>query len=129
MSAVSLVTTPEASPATAKPGRGNLRPPWPKGFCPNPGGKGSRYHEVQALARDSAPEAMRTLIALLDDPDPRIRTVASNSILDRAFGKPKEMQPEEKRERTTVDLSKLSDEQKRLLLEMFRSGVLKARGE
>src|SRR5689334_3898799 len=130
MSTLTAVTTPDASPANARPGRANLRPPWPKGFCPNPGGKGSLYHETQALARQAAPAAMRRLIELIDDPDPRVATIASNAVLDRAFGKPKEAKPEDQeRAPPVLDTSKLTLEQKKMLLEVFRSAVVQEAGE
>jgi hypothetical protein len=50
---------------------------------------------------------MRTLVRMLDDPDPRVAVVAANSILDRALGKPKEA-PRDQGGGTRLDLSHLS---------------------
>jgi predicted unusual protein kinase regulating ubiquinone biosynthesis (AarF/ABC1/UbiB family) len=41
------------------------------------------------LARLAAPYAIHRLIQLMDSEDERVAAVACNSILDRAFGKPK----------------------------------------
>jgi len=45
--------------------------------------------EARRLAREATPDAVRELVVLLADPDPRIRLLAANSILDRGLGKPK----------------------------------------
>ena len=42
-----------------------------------------------SLAREAAPRAVQRLIGLTDSEDERVAAVACNSILDRAFGKPK----------------------------------------
>jgi len=44
--------------------------------------------EVETLAREAAPEAIRRLIALMDTGEGRIAIAACNAILDRAVGKP-----------------------------------------
>jgi hypothetical protein len=46
-----------------------------------------------AIARKSSPDAMRTLIRLLSDPDGRIAAFAANSVLERAWGRVREASP------------------------------------
>src|SRR5690242_9862071 len=107
------VPAPRAAPSQHR----GLKPPWPKGVSGNPSGHSGLYGETVRLARQAAPAAMRRLIELIDDPDPRVATVASNAVLDRAFGKSKEMKEEEAEQcETEVELSKLSPEHKQLLL-------------
>ena len=62
--------------------------PWVKGQSGNPGGRPKIEREVVELAREASPRAIGKLIQLVDHADPRIATVAANSVLDRAFGKP-----------------------------------------
>ena len=57
--------------------------------------KPNNYVETLHLALKSSPDAMRTLIKCLNDPDSRTAVVAANSILERAWGKPREMKPDE----------------------------------
>jgi hypothetical protein len=87
--------------------------------------KPSNYVETLHLARKSSPDAIRTLIRLLDDPDGRIAAVAANSVLERAWGKTKEMQPEE-REAARLDLSALTDAELQLLLRLVQSDRFRA---
>jgi Family of unknown function (DUF5681) len=61
-----------------------------KGQSGNPGGRPKIVGEVQGVARRYTVEAISTLAAIMRDPKapPAARALASNSILDRAFGKP-----------------------------------------
>lgn len=65
--------------------------PFTKGRSGNPGGRPRRtpeMAEVEILAREAGPDAIRRLVALMDSPDGRISIAACNAVLDRAFGKP-----------------------------------------
>ncbi len=55
----------------------------------NPSGHSGCYAEVQRLAREASPEAMRTLVRIMSDEaeETRCRIVAIREILGRAFGK------------------------------------------
>lgn len=48
----------------------------------------AQQRAAKAMALDHCPRAIQELVALLDSPDPRVRIVAANSILDRGLGKP-----------------------------------------
>jgi hypothetical protein len=56
----------------------------------NPGGRPKVLGDVQELAREHSTEAIATLAAIMRDKraPPAARAMASNSILDRAYGKP-----------------------------------------
>jgi hypothetical protein len=91
----------------------NLRP-WKPGQSGNPTGiQGEGYREVLRLARDAAPEAARRLIELTRSPDERISLVASQAVLERAYGKPREMVADEPP--PPIDVSSLNAEQVSLL--------------
>jgi hypothetical protein len=60
----------------------------------------------------------------MKDPDGRVAVVAANSLLERAWGKTKEMKPEEP-ERVQIDLSTLTDEELALLTKLVLSGRLR----
>jgi hypothetical protein len=87
--------------------------------------KPDNYVATLHLARKSSPDAMRTLIRLLDDPDGRIAAVAANSVLERAWGKTKEMRPEEG-ERQSLDVSALTDLELRVLMQAIQDGRLRS---
>jgi hypothetical protein len=73
-------------------GGGMLRPFQP-GNAANPGGLGGQYREVLALARQASPYAMKKLIKLIDHRNPRVAAVAAEKVLERAWGKVKEVDP------------------------------------
>jgi len=75
------------------------------------------------LARDAAPpDAVRRLIELMDSRDERVSVVACNSLLDRAFGKPKVA--EERKDSMEARLANMTREERlaemRRLLEPMR---------
>ncbi|MDE2096358.1 MAG: hypothetical protein KGL39_03865 [Patescibacteria group bacterium] len=78
---------------------------WKPGQSGNPGGKGGTYKVALSLARKAGPDAVKALIGLLNHPDGRVVAVAANSILDRAYGKPKEKPDTEQDD--SADLSSL----------------------
>ena len=110
---------------TPRHGHGRLRP-WRPGQSGNPGGIAGRYSEVMRLAREASPEAVKTLVAIMSDPgeDARARIVAAQTILDRAWGKPKEAQPE-----APIDLRGMSVPQLELLLQIVQAAERTAGGD
>jgi len=62
---------------------------WKPGQSGNPAGHSGEYGAAIKLAQRAAPKAMRRLIELMESDDERVAAVACNSILDRAFGKPR----------------------------------------
>lgn len=111
-------TGQSTAPAFVVPshGRGFLLPRWQKGQSGNPSGVSGHYREVQKLAAEASPDAMRTLIAIASDPgeDTRCRIVAAQTVLDRGIGKVREAEPE-KADRPKLDVSRLSNEDRAAL--------------
>ncbi len=79
---------------------GNKAFRWPKGQTGNPSGMSKFYHEGRKIARKAAPEMMRVLIDLANDPkeDSRVRSVCAIGVLDRAGLKPIDFDPAEEKE-------------------------------
>ena len=99
--------------------------PFQTGNSGRPKNTSTRYSETLALARENSPAAMRTLISRLQDPDGRIAVVAANSLLERAWGKVREMKPEE-RQQMSIDLSALSAAELKILMDLAVSGRLRS---
>lgn len=59
-----------------------------KGKSGNPGGRPKLDNEVRDLARLHSKEAIEKLVIWMQSDDARASIAASNSILDRAYGKP-----------------------------------------
>ena len=118
--------------APTEPGNGWIRPkhgrgmllPFPKG-APGRVGKPSRYTETLQIAREASPEAMRVLVQRLHDLDGRVAVVAAERLLERAWGKVREMKPEEQPQ-ARIDLSKLSNAELGVLMKLVTSGRLVA---
>jgi hypothetical protein len=116
------LSTPKGSP------RKKLLPPalaanvWKPGQSGNPGGKGGAYYEMQRLAREFTPEAARYLIAIAADKgeDTRNRIVAMSMLLDRAWGKPKEYDPNSEKPTAALDVGRLTADQRQQLRELVR---------
>jgi hypothetical protein len=68
------------------------------------------YGEAVKLARAAAPKALDRLIELIDSADERVAVVASNAVLDRAFGKPKIV--EEEKDTITARLANMTREER-----------------
>lgn len=68
---------------------------WPKGQTGNPGGVNRFYMQSRLLARRAAPQMTRVLIALAldENEDSRVRSVAAVAILDRAGVRPIDFDP------------------------------------
>jgi hypothetical protein len=77
--------------------------------------------ETLQAARKASPRALATLIRHLDDPDGRVSVTAANLILERAWGRPKEHQPDEAEEPIKIDLSILTNEELAILARLVTS--------
>jgi hypothetical protein len=118
-------TLPSTPPDTTRfrvpvHGHGRLRVLQP-GETANPTGRSGRYAEVQRLAAEASPEAMKVLIGIMRDADEetRARIVAIEGIFNRAFGRPREMQPEAAA--PPLDLTAVSEEKLLLIIKALEA--------
>lgn len=103
---------------------------WKPGQSGNPGGRPRIESEVRRLAQDNSPIAMTRLIQIAaKSRDERAAIIASQTILDRAFGPAKDPPPEDTT-RERPDLSALSDKKIKQLRALLREivGLPKAAG-
>jgi hypothetical protein len=64
----------------------------------NPGGRTDQYLEAQRSCREATPAAARKMIALMDSEDERVALMAADKDFERAWGKPREYNPEQETE-------------------------------
>jgi hypothetical protein len=74
-------------------GKGVLHPFQP-GQSGNPTGKGGLYHEAQRICREASPQAARRMVELMNSDDERVALLAADKVLERAWGKAKEVSDE-----------------------------------
>jgi hypothetical protein len=98
---------------------------WRPGQSGNPGGHSGLYGEAIALARQAAPEAVSRLIELMRSDDERVAAVAANSILDRAFGRPR---PAEDAPSEQDEIAGMSSEERRRELRELAAKILAGDG-
>jgi uncharacterized protein DUF5681 len=93
--------------------------PFQKGTSGNPGGRPRVLADVQELARERSPEAIKILANVMRDEKapPAARVAAANALLDRGYGKP--TQPISQT-LTKIDPSTMSDAE---LAAIVRNGI------
>jgi hypothetical protein len=85
------------------------------------GRRGTVYTETQRLAREHSVDAVMTLIERLSDRDGKVAIAAAVAILERAWGKVREAQPENEEPPAQIDLSVLTDSELQLLVKLVES--------
>ena len=112
-------------PAPSEKSLANLIPFKP-GQSGNPSGRRSDYFAALSIYRDTAQKAAQVMVDLLDSPDERVRMFASDKVMERAWGKPKEASDD-----GPNSLRNMSpEEQKRRVLELLAfAATLTAPGE
>src|ERR1700719_4129918 len=68
--------------------------PYKKGQTGNPGGKTKQFAQCQRLCREASPDAARRLIELMQSEDERVALMAADKVFARAWGRPKEHDPD-----------------------------------
>ena len=97
----------------------NLRPPWQKGECPNPiGGQVSAYHRARSICAKATDEAVLTQIELMRSDDDRVRFMATEAVLKRGAGVPRDHSGEESAA-SGINLARLSPDQQRSLADLL----------
>ena len=103
------------------PNGGILRP-FQKGHSGNPQGiyGSGAYHEARRICAEASPEAARKQVALMNDPDSRVVFMATEAVLNRGAGKPRDHSNEQT---NRVDLSVLSAEEREALAALLRKAM------
>jgi hypothetical protein len=101
-----------------KHGAGRLTP-FPKGKSGNPGGLSlSDYHAARKICAEHSVEAVERQLQLMRSDDERVAFMATEAILNRGIGKPRDHSTEDQA-RTIVNLDNLSDDERALLAKLM----------
>jgi len=92
---------------------------WRKGHSGNPGGRPKSYKELIAAARAAAPDAFARVVELMNDEDTRVAHLSAIHVLERAYGKPKDYDPNEDKP-PMIDLLRMSPEDRQKLREILK---------
>ncbi len=95
---------------------GRLRP-WQPGRSGNPGGIGGAYHEARRICAQATPEAARKQVELINSDDDRVSLLATEAVLNRGAGKPRDHSGEQA---LRVDLSALTADERAMLAALLR---------
>lgn len=87
------------------PGNPPLETRFAKGTSGNPSGRPKLIAEVVALARKNSVAAMQKMVDLMDCEDERIALAAATQVLDRAYGKPTQIEAPEDAEKRNVTIN------------------------
>jgi hypothetical protein len=101
---------------------GGVIKPWQPGKSGNPSGLSSdgKYHEVRKICADNSVAAALEQVKLMTDDDPRIRFLATEAVLKRGVGAPRDHSNEKS---TRVDLSALNESERMSLAELLRKAL------
>src|SRR5262245_29567655 len=94
---------------------------WKPGQSGNPSGRPRQDKDVTAIARENAEKAIKRLVRLVDSADERVALAASQAVLDRALGKPKQPIDATPR-RPAPDVHSLSDAELLAIINEGRKG-------
>lgn len=121
-------TEPEAGYRVPAHGHGRLRPIQP-GQVLNPGGLGGKYNEIIRMCRKVSPEVMARLIRIALDPNEESRyvIVASQEILNRGFGRAREVLPDAGA--PELNLESVSEEKLGLIIKTLEAARAAKRAE
>jgi|SRR6185437_2226536 len=100
--------------------------PFKKGESGNPGGRPKALREVEEVARQHTPMAIRTLADIAKDSEapPAARVSAASTLLDRAWGKP--AQTIHAKHSDETDAAELTDEQLAIIARRRGNGAAAA---
>jgi hypothetical protein len=85
---------------------------WPKGYAPNPTGRGGEYLRCLMLCRKSSYDAALEIIRLSQESDDeRVRFMSATWVYERAWGKAKEFDPNAERPAATFNPRDYSPEE------------------
>lgn len=105
-------------------GVGRLKP-WQKGQSGNPGGlRNNDYAIARKICAEHSIEAIHRQIELMRCDDPRVAFIATEAILNRGIGKPRDHSDEDAK-RTIINLDNLTDDERALLAKLMGKVVPK----
>jgi hypothetical protein len=106
-----------------RPPQGGILRPFQKGHSGNPGGTPvSAYHAARRICAQATEEAARIQVQLMRDPDSRVAYMATEAVLKRGAGTPRDHSAEDDAA-TRVDLNALSADERKTLVTLLRRAL------
>src|ERR1700755_1014216 len=104
------------------PNGGILRP-FQKGHSGNPQGiyGGSAYHEARRICAEASPAAARKQVELMSSDDDRVVFMATEAVLNRGAGKPRDHSNEQGR--GGIDLSALTPDERQTMALLLKKAM------
>jgi hypothetical protein len=88
-----------------------IQPRWKPGESGNPAGRPKAAYDFQAMCREASPQAFRKLVELIDSDDERVSFMAANTIIDRAWGKPKTIEGDAEKSNLTINIVRMGPDE------------------
>jgi hypothetical protein len=104
------------------PKQGGRLIPWQKGQSGNIFGTGveNAYNEARRICADASAEGARKQVKLMSSEDERVAFMATEAVLNRGAGKPRDHSNDQT---TRIDLSGLSVDDQRTLADLLRKAL------
>jgi len=96
--------------------------PWQKGQSGNPAGYSGAYNQARAICAKATAEAARKQVELMDSDDERVAFMATEAVLNRGAGKPRDHSNEDDAAQR-IDISALSGDERASLAVLLRKAL------
>jgi hypothetical protein len=114
-------TQTSGHPVEYFPRHGGKLIPFRKGQSGNPGGNfRNEYNLARKICAEYTEEAIRRQLELMRSDDERVAFIATEAILNRGIGKPRDHSGEQLRQ---IDVSVFSDDERTTLATLLRKGL------
>ena len=84
--------------------------------------RATEYHRVRQICAENSEEAAKIQVELMRNEDPRIQLLATEAVLNRGVGKPRDHSDEERKARR-IDLSGLSGDELKSLGTLLKKAL------
>ena len=118
-----VTVAPRVLPEGAIPARhGGWFRPFQPGQSGNPSGYGGAYAEARRICAQASGDAARRQVELMASDDERVALMATEAVLNRGAGKPRDHSAEERRD-VQADLSALSPDERTTLARLLATAL------
>jgi hypothetical protein len=107
------IAPPTVAEFIPRHGNGRLLTPWQKGQSGNPGGNfRNEYNLARKICAENTPRAIERQLELMESEDERVAMVATQAVIERGIGKPRDHSADPPRK---IDFSMLTADERAVL--------------